>query len=112
MLLEKTETPMSLSLELSYEQIEKVHAIYQRHCFECDFLNRCADRLQEDIGLCNLPYETLPDDAKLLHTAYELYLKKEDCNIAYNDTLDAVIGEIEQNIADKILVNELNSEYW
>lgn len=100
MKLENTETHMSLSFTLFYDQIRKAHAIYQRYCFSCDFINRCSDRRQEEIGLCNLPYETLPDEAELLDTAYRIYGEKEDCNIAYNDTLDAVIEEIEQQIAD------------
>lgn len=105
MLLEKAEAPMSLSFELSYEQIQKAHEIYQQYCFACDFLNRCSDRMQEDVGLCNLPYETLPDEDDLLRTAYEIFLRKEDCNTAYNDTLDAVIEEIEQQIAAKAFIN-------
>ena len=104
MKLENTETHMSLSFTLFYDQIRKAHAIYQMHCFSCDFINRCSDRRQEEIGLCNLPYETLPDEAELLDTAYRIYEEKEDCNIAYNDTLDAVIEEIEQQIADGRLV--------
>lgn len=44
------------------------------------------------------------DEAELLDTAYRIYEEKEDCNIAYNDTLDAVIEEIEQQIADGRLV--------
>lgn len=104
MKLENTETHMSLSFTLFYDQIRKAHAIYQRYCFSCDFINRCSDRRQEEIGLCHLPYETLPDEAELLDTAYRIYGEKEDCNIAYNDTLDAVIEKIEQQIADGRLV--------
>lgn len=98
--LEKTETPMSLSFTLFYGQIQEAHAIYQRHCFSRDLISRCLDRKQEEIGLCNLPYDTFPDEADLLDAAYNIYCKKEDCNIAYNGTLDAVIDEIEQQIAD------------
>lgn len=46
--LEKTETPMSLAFELFYDQIRQAHALYQRHCFSCDFINRCSDRRQEE----------------------------------------------------------------
>lgn len=102
--LEKTDTPMSLAFELFYDQIRQAHALYQRHCFSCDFINRCSDRRQEEIGLCNLPYETLPDEETLLEMAYHIYCGKEDCNIAYNDTLDAVIDEIEQQIANGNLI--------
>lgn len=100
MKLENTKMPMNLSSTLLYKQIREAHAIYQKHCFSCDFINRCSDRRQEEIGLCNLPYETLPDETLLLDTAYRIYGEKEDCNVAYNDTLDAVIEEIEQQIAD------------
>lgn len=110
MLTEKQTAPMSLSFELSYEQIQKAHEIYQQHCFTYDFLNRCSDRMQEETGLCNLPYKTLPDEDGLLRTAYEIYLKKEDCNTAYNDTLDAVIDEIEQQIADITLINNSSED--
>lgn len=100
MKLENTKTYMSLSFTLFYDQIREAHTIYQRHCFSCDFINRSSDRRQEGIGLCNLPYETLPDETELLDTAYRIYEEKEDCNVAYNDTLDAVIEEIEHQIAN------------
>lgn len=102
--LEKTETPMSLAFKLFYDQIRQAHALYQRHCLSCDFIKRCSDRRQEETGLCNLPYDTLPDEETLLETAYHIYCRKEDCNISYNDTLDAVIDEIEQQLADGNLI--------
>lgn len=35
----------------------------------------------------------------LLHEAYLQFLRLEDCNVAYNDTLDQVIDAIEQRLA-------------
>lgn len=73
---------------------ETQHRIY----WETDFINRCSDRLQDGIGLCNLPYETLADNQNLLDAAYTIYQKLQDCNVAYNDTLDDVISQIEDRI--------------
>ena len=61
------------------------------------------ERLEERIGLCNLPYETLRDDPSLLHEAYLQFLRLEDCNVAYNDTLEQVIDAIEQWLASGTL---------
>lgn len=102
--LERTETPMSLTFQLFYDQLRQAHEIYQFHCFSLDFIKRCYERKEDEIGLCSIPYETLPDEAALLDTAYRIYCEKEDCNIAYNDTLDAVIEEIERQIAGGKLV--------
>lgn len=99
MYLEKT-TAMSLSFQLSYEQIRQAHEIYERHCFSCDFISRCQERKMDNIGLCNLPYETLSDEAELLDTAYMVFCKMNNANVAYNDIVDMVIDEIEQQIAD------------
>lgn len=63
-------------------------------------INRCSDRLHSGIGRCNLPYETLSEDRELLNTAYTIYQKIQDCNVAYNDTLDCVIDRIEEMIGE------------
>lgn len=83
---------------LSDQQTEAIYRRKQRLYWETDFVNRCIDRRLEETGLCNLPYETLPDEQILLAHAYEIYAKLEDCNTAYNVTLDLVIDEIEQMI--------------
>lgn len=75
---------------------ETQHRIY----WEADFINRCSDRLYNQIGRCNLPYETLSEDRELLNTAYTIYQKIQDCNVAYNDTLDCVIDRIEEMIGE------------
>ena len=49
------------------------------------------------------PYETLRDDPSLLHEAYLQFLRLEDCNVAYNDTLEQVIDAIEQWLASGTL---------
>ena len=67
---------------------------------QADFINRCSDRLYNQIGRCNLPYETLSEDRELLNTAYTIYQKIQDCNVAYNDTLDCVIDRIEEMIGE------------
>ena len=66
---------------------------------EIDFISRCEECKQEETGLCNLPYETLPEEKKLLALAYELYNDMEDSNTAYNVTLDLVIDVIERLIS-------------
>ncbi len=37
---------------------------------------------------------------QLLNTAYTIYQKIQDCNVAYNDTLDCVIDRIEEMIGE------------
>jgi len=84
---------------LSQQEIDRIYYRQQRIYWEADFINRCLERREAETGLCNLNYKTLPDDTFLLDTAYEIYQKKEDCNISYNDILDAVIDEIESGIS-------------
>lgn len=80
----------------------------QRLYWETDFISRCIERRNDEIGSCVLPYETLPDEKKLLNLAYVLYISMEDSNTAYNITLDLVIDEVERQIKDGsiCLVNE------
>lgn len=84
---------------LTQAEIENIYRMQKRAYWEMDFVDRCIDRSLEGVGLCNLPYETLADEQMILDTAYELYCKMADCNIAYNDTLNAIAYEIEQYIA-------------
>ena len=87
-----------VSFILTYDQLEAAYNIYREQFISCDFIRRSMERLEERIGLCNLPYETLRDDPSLLHEAYLQFLRLEDCNVAYNDTLEQVIDAIEQCI--------------
>ena len=97
----KTYIEPQTTVQLSTQEMENIYRIQQRLYWEIDFISRCEERKQEETGLCNLPYKTLPDEKKLLNLAYELYNNKEDSNTAYNVTLDLVIDEIEHWIRDK-----------
>lgn len=92
-----------VSFILTYDQLEAAYNIYREQFISCDFIRRSLERLEERIGLCNLPYETLRDDPNLLHESYLQFIRLEDCNVAYNDTLEQVINEIEQRLATGIL---------
>lgn len=92
-----------VSFILTYDLLEAAYNIYREQFISCDFIRRSLERLEERIGLCNLPYETLRDDPNLLHEAYLQFIRLEDCNVAYNDTLEQVINEIEQRLATGIL---------
>ncbi len=93
---------MKITMNVTSSQLkQETHKVYRkmrRFYWETDFINRCIDRWQEGTGLCNLPYETLPKEKKLLNLAYELYTDMEDSNTAYNVTLDLVIDEVERRI--------------
>ena len=62
-----------VSFILTYDQLEAAYNIYQEQFISCDFIRRSLERLEEGIGLCNLPYETLHDDPNLLHEAYYIW---------------------------------------
>lgn len=83
---------------LTQMEIDAIYRMQQRVYWEADFVDRCIDRRLEGIGICNLPYASLADRKAILDVAYGIYLDIEDCNVAYNDTLDAVIDEIEKRI--------------
>lgn len=86
-------------LQYLIEEITEPVYRYQKQVYwEADFINRCTDRLHQQMGLCNLPYETLSEETELLQRAYQCYEDLADCNVAYNDTLDTVIDTIEQEI--------------
>lgn len=110
MYLEKTETPMDLTFQLFYEQIQQAHQIYEMHCFIQDFIKCCMERQEEAVGLCNLPYQSLPDESELLDRAYQIYCKKEDANVAYNDTMNSVVDKVEQEIATGEIYPATNQE--
>jgi len=95
-----THMELKTATHLSDQEMEKIYRIRQRLYWEMDFISRCRERKKEGIGLCNLPYQTLSEEKKLLDLAYELYNDMEDSNTAYNVTLDLVIDEIEKYIKD------------
>ena len=95
----KEQMNQDMTVCLSQQEIDRIYYRQQRIYWEADFINRCLERREAETGLCNLDYDTLPDNTFLLDTAYEIYQKKEDCNISYNDTLDTVIDEIESGIS-------------
>ena len=95
-----THMELKTAAHLSDQEMEKIYRIRQRFYWETDFISRCRERKLEGIGLCNLPYQTLTEEKKLLDLAYELYNDMEDSNTAYNVTLDLVIDEIERRIRD------------
>ena len=66
-----------VSFILTYDQLEAAYNIYREQFISCDFIRRSMERLEERIGLCNLPYETLRDDPSLLHEAYLQFLRLE-----------------------------------
>lgn len=103
-----THIELKTTPRLPDQEMEKIYRIRQRFYWETDFISRCRERRLEETGLCNLPYETLPDEKKLLDLAYELYNDMEDSNIAYNVTLDLVIDEIEQRVKNN--QQEMGSE--
>ena len=88
-----------IQIQLSQNEIDFIYEKQTRTYWEADFINRCIDRKSEEIGFCNLLYETLTDDELLLSQAYHIYQEKQDCNISYNDTLDQVIDLLEAQIA-------------
>ena len=96
----KTYIKPKTTIHLSDQEMEDIYRIQQRLYWEMDFISRCRERKKEGIGLCNLPYQTLSEEKKLLDLAYELYNDMEDSNTAYNVTLDLVIDETWKYIKD------------
>lgn len=105
-----TNTKLKTTAHLSNQEIEEIYRRQLRLYWEIDFINRCIDRRQEESGLCHLPYETLAEEKELLEQAYELYLKREDSNTAYNVTLDLVIDEIEHLIKNAETFQDMTAE--
>ena len=63
--------------------------------FAEDFVERYIDRFDQEIGLCNLPVDTLENETQLLAAAYKLYQELQDCNCTFNDTLNTIFNKIE-----------------
>ena len=99
-----------IQIRLSWKEIDSIYEKQKRDYWEEDFVNRCIDRRLEEIGLCNLPYETLADDELLLSQAYHIYQEIQDCNTAYNDTLEQVIDLLEAQIAAGIFSSSIALE--
>ena len=99
-----THIELKTTPHLPDQEMEKIYRIRQRFYWEIDFIILCRERKKEGIGLCNLPYQTLSEEKKLLDLAYELYNNMEDSNTAYNVTLNLVIDEIEHRIQDNRIV--------
>ena len=99
-----THIELKTTPHLPDQEMEEIYRIRQRFYWETDFISRCRERKLEGTGLCNLPYQTLTEEKKLLDLAYELYNNMEDSNTAYNVTLNLVIDEIEHRIQDNRIV--------
>lgn len=80
-------------------EIKKNYRMQHKIYWQKDFLKRCNEHKMDGQGRYNLP-DILEDEKSILNTAYEIYCKLKDNNIAYNVTLDAVIDAIEQRIAN------------
>lgn len=63
--------------------------------FAEDFLERYIDWFDQEIGLCNLPVDTLENETQLLEAAYKLNQELQDCNCTFNDTLNTIFNKIE-----------------
>lgn len=94
----KTMIEPKTATHLPDQIMEEIYQIQKRIYWELDFIGRCLDRRDEEIGLCNLPYDTLETEKGILDEAYDIYGKKEDANTAYNVTMDQVIDELEHRI--------------
>lgn len=87
-----------LTAGLSRQDIDEIYRIQRRAYWEDDFVNRCIERKATGTGSCSLPYESLADEKDVLDMAYNIYEKIEDCNVSYNETLEAVIDEMGRQI--------------
>ena len=83
---------------LTQLEIDAIYRMQHRVYWEADFVERCIERRSEGVGICNLPYASLAEEKAILDAAYVIYLNIEDCDVAYNDTLDSVVDEIERCI--------------
>lgn len=84
----------------SEKELRKAHEFCLKTDFQEDFINRCQERRDENIGLCNLPLGTLSEQQGILDVAFSSYQHMKDCNVAFNDTLDAVIDKVEKLVAN------------
>lgn len=87
-----------IEIPLRPAEITKACEICRREDFALDFTNRCQERYSDEIGLCNLPADYLLEQPEILKKAYACYQKMQNCNVAFNDTLDAVIDELESQM--------------
>lgn len=88
-----------IMLDTSPENIKKIYRAQHKIHWKRDFVNRCNEHKMDGQGRYNLP-DILDEDKDLLNTAYEIYCRLKDNNIAYNVMLDAVIDVIEERISD------------
>lgn len=84
-------------------EIAQAHELMKRQEFAEDFVERYLERCDQEIGLCNLPVDTLENETELLSAAYELYQNMQDCNCAFNDTLNSVFEKVELLVQQKEL---------
>ena len=71
--------------------MEQAYEIMKYQAFADDFVERYIDRCDQEIGLCNLPVNTLENEA----AAYKLYQELQDCNCTFNDTLNTIFDKVE-----------------
>lgn len=98
MLIHRTYKGQTIEITLKHAELEKAHAICQKMDFELDFVNRYKERYADGTGLCNLPAHNMEEQKELLEQAYSYYQDIQDCNVAFNDTMDAVIDKMEQQM--------------
>lgn len=66
--------------------------------FQRDFIRCCMDRKVNDIGSCNLPYQSLSEEKELLNRAYEIYCNVSNTGASYAEKLNLVVTEVEREI--------------
>lgn len=98
LILDRKMDGIILKIKLSEEEIDTVYQFQRQNYFEEDFCNRCVDRLTQEIGICNLPYKTLPYETALLKKAFDFWNKIHDRNLDFNSMMDAVIDETEEQL--------------
>ena len=81
---------------LTYDQLEAAYNIYREQFISCDFIRRPWNVWRKESDSATFHMKRRADDPSLLHEAYLQFLRLEDCNVAYNDTLEQVIDAIEQ----------------
>lgn len=82
-----------LRIELTPQELERAFRIRQReYLLEdiCGVLNEWVqqERISKEDGA------TVLNDRKVVEQMADLYERREDCNVAYNDTLGEVIREV------------------
>lgn len=100
MLIYRERNNTLLPVSLTKSEMERAHDLYLKDSFEQDFVNRYRERCADETGLCNLPKDSLWEQQSILEQAYICYQDIQDCNVAYNDTLEAVIEEMERRMID------------